>query len=329
MKKNSSAFTIQSLKEESKKPKIEINNSEKAKLKGPPKAGLRTFIKVVIWGFFLFVFVIGVINIIIGNRPKIIENIVIYDISPVESDTAKSFAMSFVNEFLTYDGSQENYRKRVEPYIINNLSNASKVNLTSKYMRVLNSQVWKLTKLDEAHANIIVKADLEIYSESHEESQKKTVYLNVPIQHINGQFIVDDYPTFQAGPDKPDITYSEIEGGETADEKIKEEIKGVLNNFFETYCQSNSLTIGYFLVSGNSYKGLDGTVKFQDISSLKVYLGDTPEEVTAVCEISVEEPETGIQFIQKYLLDMIKKTDENRWYIKTMEVRGNRIKETT
>lgn len=323
MKKNSSA-TLKTIKDEASKPKLEINNSKKAKLSGPPKTGLRTFLKVIIWGSVLIIFTIGIINIVVGNRPRIIENRVVYDISPVEGETAKAFAISFVNEFLTFDGKQDDYRKRIDPYIINTLANSSKVNLTSKKMRVMNSLVWKLTKLDENHANLVVRADLEIYSEN-EESKKKTVYLNVPIQHVNGQFIVDDYPTFQSGPDKPDVAYTEIEGGEMVDEKIKAEIKGVLQNFFETYCQANSLKIGYFLISGNSYKGLDGVVEFQSIDSLKVYLRDVPEKVTAVCQVLVMEPETGIQFNQKYILDMFKKPEENRWYIETMECRGNRI----
>jgi len=325
--KKSSSSTLKSIKEESSKVRLEIDNAKKDKLKGPQRTGMRTFLKLVIWGSLIIILTVGVINIIVGNRPRIIENRVVYDISPVEGETAKAFAISFVNEFLTYDGRQDDYRKRIEPYIINSIANASKVNLTSKHMRVTGSQVWMLTKLDENHANLVVKADLEIYSEN-EEPKRKTVYLNVPIQHVNGQYIVDDYPTFQSGPDKPDVDYTELEGGETVDEKLKQEIKGVLQNFFETYCQANSLKIGYFLTSGNSYKGLDGVVEFKSIDSLKVYMRDVPDKVTAVCEVSVVEPETGIQFNQKYILDMLNKADENRWYIETMECRGNRITQT-
>ncbi len=341
-KSPSNKGTLQQMKAKEKKSHLELDHNQEKASMGPKKVGLLKTVKFLIYAAFVIVFAAGIINFLKNDQPRIIRNEVIYDITPVESDTAKSFAAAFTREYLTFNNDKTDFVKRVSPFITSELNNGIDMDTVNKNTEVKDALVWKVEKLNKDNANITVRADL-VVSDIIDNSQintslknteiiskpstkKKTVFLEVPIEHVNGQFIVNDYPTFVANMDTPEVDYYEYQGENQVSDSTKAEIKTVLESFFSNYCKANKLQLSYFMKDSKEFKGLEGLFEFSDVINCSAY-DQGNNKVTSVCQVEIIDPDTGAKFLQKYTLDMIKDTTENRWYIESIIFRGNKVNE--
>lgn len=341
IKKKSNKVSIQDL-ENVKKTKLSINKSNEKTM----RPATRTFFKGVqtaIYISFIIIFALGIYQIVKSKQPKVIKNIVEYNIAESESETAKAFALAFTKEYLTYKNSdQEDYLERIRPFLINALSNTVRIDYSKGSSKVLDAIVWKVDKLDAKHSNIIIRANIETINEvdviiekdiqgkevRRPRIEEKVVYISIPIGYYEGSYLVDDYPVFVTKPDRPsEASFDTYVGSRTVLEDIKQQIKEVLTNFFITYSTGNAGQIAYYMEDNRKIKGYEGEYIFNNIDTLDVY-ENGKGLYTAVVIIGVKDKELGTLFRQRYLIDLVKKTEGNvdRFYIRDINIRGNKFK---
>lgn len=322
------------------KSKLDIKKNKQAKELKPATVGVLKIARIMIWSVLTIIMLVGVLQIVRGKQPKIIKNTVEYNISPVEGDTAKAFAVSFVKEYLTYDNTrQDDYRSRIEPFLSGSVRSGAKIEVSKGNSVVIDAIAWNVEKLNKEHSNIIVRAEVEqtnkidtikIIDEQGKFTEKpkvskKVIYINVPIGYYSGGFLVEDYPSFVSEPKKPE---DPLPGPYTAAnselDDVKVELKGVLDNFFKTYATGNEGQIAYYMDNNKSVKGYEGKYLFESIQTLEAYKEGNLSVV--VTQVAMKDAELQTVFTQRYVLKM-RKGDGNRWYIVEFSPRGNIYKD--
>lgn len=342
-KKNSnSKLSIQDL-ENAKKSKLNINKN-KQKTVSPIT---RTFFKGVqatIYVSLIIIFVLGIYQIIKSKQPKIIKNIVEYNIAESESETAKAFALAFVKEYLTYSNTeQEDYLRRIRPFLINALSNTARIDYSKGSSRVLDAIVWDVQKLNNNHSNIIIRANIQTINQvdiiiekgiegeeiTKPKIEEKVVYISVPIGYYEDGYLVEDYPVFMPEPQRPtEANFETYTGPKTALDDVEQQIEEVLTNFFITYSSGNEGQIAYYMEDNKKIKGYEGKYLFNSIETLDTYENGNGT-YTTVTVIGMKDEELGTLYRQRYLIELIRKTEGNsdRFYIKDIKMRGNKFVE--
>lgn len=340
-KKVAQSNTLQDLQNSEEKNRLEINRKKKNNTVGPKKAAAQATVRIFIWGFICLVLLVGIMSIVKSKQPKIVKTVVEYNFAPCENDTAKAYAEAFTKEYLTFTRSKkEEYIKRIGDFIPTQLLGLISLDTIQSDSVVRDAIVWKVEKLDNDHSNITVRATvisrkeipastldpMELNSNMKYEENTKVVYVKVPIRYVEGQYIVDDYPVFDVDMEKPEIDLLIYEGEKSVEESVKKKLREVLENFFDTYSKGNKVQISYYMLDNKQVKGLEGKFLFENIRTLEIYESQNINEVVAVCEIIMMDPDVGTRFTQRYLVQLKNNTADKRWYVMSLQARGDIIK---
>lgn len=340
-KNKNKKVTLMDLEQEKNKAKLHVGAKKNEKQLKPSTTKMLKIIKYFVWGTLIFIFMVGALQMIRSKQPRIIKNIVEYNFAPAESETAQAFALAFTKEYLTYENTKpEDFYGRVSPFMVNALRSSAGVQQSKGSCEVLDTVVWKVEKLNNEHSNIVIRAEVKITNKvdviqemlatgeivTHPKIEKKVKYLLVPIGYYDGSYIVEDYPTFMAEPERPtEATIQTFAGNETVLEDQKEEIKEVLDNFFKTYTTGNKGQISYYMENNKKIKGYEGNYSYNGIRNLAVYK-TSKDEVISVIQIGMKDIDLDTLFTQRYIIKLIRKseqTSKDRWYIREFTVRGN------
>lgn len=343
-KEKKKKITLMDLDEKGSKLEVNSSNSKKEKKLGPKAIGGLKFAKYVVYGFIIFTFAIGILQMLKSKQVKQVINVVEYNFAPSESITAQTYGLAFAKEYLTYSTEERNneYQQRVMPYMINSLVGSLKSETSKGSSRVVDALVWKVEKLDDNHSNIIVRAEVEITNKEtiqmrsgidNEENstdvrynkENKIVYLSVPVGYFEGSYIIDDYPAFIPSPDRPaEATMHSYSSGSMVSENEKGELKEVIGNFFRTYSTGNEGQISYYMENNKKMKGYSGEYVFEDIKTIEAYYSESGT-VVAVVQATFKDADLDTTFIQRFAFELIQKSEQNqkRWYIRRFNQRGN------
>lgn len=335
MKKKKKAAKISDLKQGvEKKEKSKLAKQEK-EMK-PVARSILTGFRTVFWIFIVCIIALGVLQIVKSKQPKIIENIHRYEFDESESDQAKTFAESFVRDYLTYGSEiikETDYRKKIQQYLVDAVS-VGRPEFGNGYSEVFDTMVWSVEKIDENRSNIIVKADVVLTNNNELEKtydsltgeqisvpvkSEKVYYVSVPILAQDGRVVINDYPAFLSVADKLDANIEYYDGTSTASDSEKKEITALMEDFYDVYYSGTEGQIKSFFKEDPMLVGLENEFEFSVIKQMQVYKED--EKYKAIILVEIMQSDIGAIFNQRHLVTLEKTKD--RWIIIDMKNRGN------
>lgn len=297
----------------------------------PSTAAALKVIRTVVWTLIVIVFILGIYQVVVSKRPKVVENIYKYEFAESESEKAKTLAESFVREYLTFDGVHDDYRERVKGYLVSGIALSNP--LTGGKSKVTDTKVWSVEKLDDNHSNIVVRAEVVLVNpnklvQKYDANGKvvsmpteitKTIYVSVPIGADSGKVIVDDYPAFVPTPNLANIEMQTYSSEDTLEKEDEEEVKKTLTDFLQVYHEGTAGQIKYFFEEDPKIDGLKGSFTFSRIVSFQGYTNGEGK-ATAIVVVESKEKELETVFNQRYLFTLTRV--EDRWIIDDMKNRG-------
>lgn len=337
--KKDKKLTLLELETKEEKTRLNINKNKEKKI-GPKTASFLNFIRILLWFSIILILAVGALQMIRSKQPKIVQNIVEYNMAVSEGETAKAFAVTFAKEFLTYRSeNSEEYYRRIGPFMLSTIRSGVKTEYSKGSSIVKDVIAWDVEKINKEHSNIIVRAEIETVNEvdvietmnidgtitKEPKKKNKVVYLSVPIGYYNGGFIVEDYPTFVPDPEQPtDISFESFKGSEQVQDNVKQEIKEVLSNFLETYSSGNEGQISYYMENNKKIQGYNGKYIFDEIRTIEVYK-TSENELKTLVQINMKDADINTLFTQRFIFTIVKqeKDKNKRWYIREFTNRGN------
>lgn len=339
-KSSGTKISIKDIENQEAKTKFNINPNKKDKNMGPKTVTKLKYVKIFLWCALIFILLMGVVQMVRSKKPRIIKNTIDYNFTPVETDTAKAFAVTFAKEFLTYKNTEAvDYNQRIAPFLISSIQGGEKIEVSEGSSKAVDAIVWKVEKLNANHSNITVRVNVvtnntanavdttNVYgqAEKNPTAINEVIYLTVPIGYYNGGFLVEDYPTFSADPIKPaDPSLETYTGQNKETDTTANVIKDVLTNFFKIYTTGNVEQISYYMENNKKIAGYQGKYLFNSIDQIDAY-NVTSDTTVAVVQVSMKDATLGTVFTQRFTFTLRKPTTNNqkRWYIIDFTSRGN------
>lgn len=246
----------------------------------------------------------------------------------LEQQQPAAVAASFAKEYLTYSVEEsmeetKDYRERLYKFAADYLkfNSLSNVNANSK---VENIFVFSVKKITDNQYNVLVKADVQ-YSFTDGKRIFDSIYLEIPVNGQDGQYVVEDTPVIIPEPEKADIDYSRFNQGEELYITESNKVKEIMSNFFNTYCTGKPTEIAYYMDDGKPLKGFEGRFAFLYIKEFHVFDLKVDNKYKATAMVALKDTVSSKEFLQNYNIDLVKR--EGRWYIKKINIRGGNINE--
>lgn len=317
-----------------KKTKSQLETKPKSRELGPVTTAMLQTLRIIFWGFLILILITGIFQLMRSKQPRIIEEIVRYELSESESDKAKAFAESFVKAYLTYGNevNDKSYRADLLDYL-NSAVSVGRPEYAAGSSEVISTKVYDLQKHDESSSDIVVQATVKITyhndlkekydSETGERTsvpnvQIKKMYVSVPIKAKGGKVVVNDYPTFIKVSDKLDSDMDTYYGESFSTDSEKQSVKKFLEDFFGVYYSGTPGQIKTFFKEDPKIQGLQDEFRFSAIKSLEVYAEGSM--YTAVVILEIKDTQLGAIFNQRKLLTLEKSGD--RFLIISVKNRG-------
>lgn len=317
-----------------KKEKTPLATKEK-EIK-PGTKGVLSVVRTTFWILVIFVIAIGIFQILRSKQPKLVENIYRYELDASESEMAKTFAESFVRDYLTYGNDiidDNEYKGKMDKYLVSTVS-VGRPEYANGYSEVKATMVWSVEKIDATHSDIIIKADVLMVNKNKVEEkydpvtgtkvtrpvqEEKTYYVSVPIVAENGQAAVNDYPAFVSVVNKMEVAMETYSAAALANDEETNEIQEVLEDFYDVYYSGTEGQIKSFFKLDSNLAGLESEFDFNSIKSIQIYKDNG--KYMAIVVVEIQQSDIGSIFNQRHLIELEKA--EDRWLILTMKNRGN------
>ncbi|MCQ6288668.1 conjugal transfer protein [Bacillus cereus] len=202
------------------------------------------------------------------------------------------FARLFTKEYFTWKRGEEELRKRAERlkgYISKNID--SQVGIETNSLQwdsdFLYATILKVDETKENEANVIFKVKYKLHRQkpdnSGEEVKEVWQQVSVPVQTDGKAFVINGLPQIVKIDEKANVKEKENEREETKDVKAKTEIREFLPTFFKSYTTATQKELAYVL-DNPRIKGLEGAMKFDKVTSSKVY----PSKTKGTYEVQAE-----------------------------------------
>lgn len=301
---------------------LNISNKGNKKQTELKKDTVQKFFRFIFW--FLLIFI--VFKSIVGSLVVKKEEFVMPEIK-LDQQGPASTAASFVKEYLTYERlitseQDKDYRDRVYTFGLENIKFPSLSNVKEN-SKAVNVFVFDIEKINENQYDILIKADVEYYSDSVR--KKNSIYLMVPVAEKDGRYAVEDTPVIVPPPEKADINYVKYSQGEELYITEANKVKEIMENFFNTYCSGKATEIAYYMNDGKPVKGFEGRFTFLYIREFRVFDLKVNDKYKATALIELKDSISEKVFYQNYNIDLVKR--EGRWYIEKLNLRGGNINE--
>jgi formylmethanofuran dehydrogenase subunit E len=258
----------------------------------------RKSVLILLWSCLIFIFVKGIISII---NPLDIDYEILNQKSEEENlninlnKNAISFTENFVKEYMNYSGDIDEYKKRLKPFIVENLEIENSKIFNVSYVNSISS--------DEIEDNLI-SVDCLVCGNSLLEDNKKTseekYYLRSTVKIVNNNFVITDYPIFISSPKSIEVDDESLKGEDLDDENQKEQIQKVIESFLKAYYEGENTEIKYF-VENFKLSEKEKPFKFSDIKDFSV----TKDKDTFYVRTSYHVTDTENNFLQSMEFKLI------------------------
>jgi len=229
----------------------------------------------------------------------------------VDTNKVESFVEAFVNEYFSWQQSQDSIDKRNEQlknYLTEDLQqlNVDMVRTdipTSSTAR--NIQIWSVSQEDDSTFNVLFSVEQQI---TENDSKKNiTSAYNVAV-HIDsaGDMVIVKNPTMDSQPQKSDYQPKQIESDGTVDATTTVEINSFLETFFKLYPTATGKELAYY-VSNNALPAINKDYVFSELVN-PVYTM-TDNQVTAVVTVKYLDQETKVSQYSQFTLRLVKSTN--------------------
>lgn len=244
------------------------NKSKTQKLKS---AWPQRIAKIILWTFIAFLMLRGVGSILRPDAATTIKE----TLTELENDKnnryitekeAEAFAVMFANEYMTFSGDNDDYRRRLE--VFSNMEFSS--NGYTDRIEAVSAEAFKSEWVGKDLINIDVRVKVKYtVKEQIENTEAITVsylekeiydnvYLRIPVEVNNRNYLVNDLPIFVPAPKKGEhINKGDIGKEVTSEEKAA--ITSVIESFLAAYCAGNSVELTYFMA--DTKEKIDGLSK--------------------------------------------------------------------
>ncbi|WP_242227251.1 conjugal transfer protein [Bacillus cereus group sp. BfR-BA-01315] len=223
---------------------------------------------------------------------------------------AIEFARLFTKEYFTWKRGEEGLKKRAER-LKGYLSQTS----DSQAGIETNGLQWDsdflyatILRVDETKANgsnVIFKVKYKLHRQkpdnSGEEVKEVWQQVSVPIQTDGKAFVVNGLPQIVKVNEKANIKEKESEREEIKDVTTKKDMQEFLPTFFKSYTTASQKELAYVL-DNSSIKGLEGAMKFDKVTSSKVYPGKAKGSYEVQAEVVLMDAHSETKMKTVYTL---------------------------
>ncbi|PEF40021.1 conjugal transfer protein [Bacillus wiedmannii] len=202
------------------------------------------------------------------------------------------FARLFTKEYFTWKRGEEELKKRAERlkgYLSKDVDSQAGIetNALQWDSDFLYATILRVNETKEKEANVIFKVKYKLHRQkpdnSGEEVKEVWQQVSVPVQTDGKAFVVNGLPQIVKVDEKANVKEKESEREEIKDVKTKKDMQEFLPTFFKSYTTASQKELAYVL-DNSSIKGLEGAMKFEKVTSLKVY----PGEIKGSYEVQTE-----------------------------------------
>lgn len=276
-----------------------------------PQAIIRTLL----WIIIVFIFLRGVTSIINDNSiDKQRENLENYMRELSDNEEVKNkaigFAENFVQEYFTCTGEKNSdYEYRVNQYLAQGLH----INIPDIEVTALQVNAANITFVGDNRTDVDIVAIIDFAG------SRKTLSIKVPVAMSNGMCVVDNLPQIIPMQEKASALkeYSNLNGSEVSD-NVKSDLETVLSNFYKTYYEGNSSELSYYVTEDFPFEyGLQGSVEFIELESLRAFYDADKNEYNVKTAVSILVG--GMELNQTIYLKIV--SVDGRYYIKTISTR--------
>ena len=228
---------------------------------------------------------------------------------------AIEFARLFTKEYFTWKRGEEDLKKRAERLkgYLSQISDSQagiETNALQWDSDFLSATLLKVDDKKEKEANVIFKVKYKLHrmkpDNSGEEVKEVMQQISIPVQTDGKAFVVNGLPQIVKINEKATVKETEDEREEVKDVKAKTEIREFLPTFFKSYTTATPKELAYVL-DNPGIKGLEGAMRFDKVTSSKVYPGKTKGSYEVQAEVVLIDANSETKMKAAYTL-IVKET---------------------
>ncbi|MGE7924701.1 conjugal transfer protein [Viridibacillus arvi] len=266
--------------------------------------------------FFVFVNVFGDKGSAEVEEPKMIIN-------KATSIEAVQYAIDFSKELYTWKSTNDgidNHTQRIKPYLATSLdSNAGiEIQTDSWNSTWKSSEVKEIKEISEHLSQITLSVKSKLVPGKKSKGKKvieDQQYITFSVAYDGKTYGIYDLPRLANYSNTTTLTSVVYNGLQTADTDTQSEVNQFLPTFFKVYIEDTKDKLDYLLTDSKVTYGLNGTARFVDVSTAKIYQTkeDDKSKVIAFVEVVLENPSTKLQHTENYQLTI--KKEANRFVV--------------
>ncbi|WP_410991017.1 conjugal transfer protein [Bacillus cereus] len=223
---------------------------------------------------------------------------------------AIEFARLFTKEYFTWKRGEEDLKKRAERlngYVSEGVDSQAGIETNGLQWDsdFLSATLLKVDDKKEKEANVIFKVKYKLHrmkpDNSGEEVKDVMQQISIPVQTDGKAFVVNGLPQVVKINEKATVKETEDEREEVKDVKAKTEIREFLPTFFKSYTTASQKELVYVL-DNPSIKGLEGAMRFDKVTSSKVYPGKTKGSYEVKAEVTLIDAHSETKMKAAYTL---------------------------
>ncbi|TMN20943.1 conjugal transfer protein [Lentibacillus cibarius] len=333
-KKKENKENIKALKRFMQKMKVFFSTKPKKEKPARPKSYLMRKLGVItFWLLFSFMFLVVFVNItsninsgaeVKQSQPKPMTN-------PATKPEAIQFAKDFTKNYFTWKRDSWKVReKRLSNFLAKGLdSQAGLVKDSLKWdASVQHVSLQNVEKITENKAHIIFETmtkmsrEVQVKNENKKDKEKAKTktetkevanFFAVPITYNGTSYGVYDLPFITNVDSATTVTEEannyrkDLEAAKASKEVTN--IKNFLDTFFTSYAKDSEDRLSYILTDEKHQNGLQGALNFVEVGSADVFHGEKQSKFIVIADVTMEDPETSIQFDTVYRLVVTKEQD--------------------
>jgi hypothetical protein len=343
--------SIKTKKERPAKPvkaKIEkpaVQRPEKDNLYKTRKKGGMIFLRILLWGFIVFIFYRGVIVSLrpdtAGEALRVISDFRAEFSGYKELDSELlAFAEVFAAEYLTFKaGEESNYKERLMHYTTRAVSDALTTRFISgtesepSYVRAYRKEPYSPTQYDiYVVAEVLYSRREAISTDEGTEYvtaiETERVILKVPVAFSENRYIVEDFPAFVVDDVKMHDYIPVSFSGRELDRDKQSEVLEFLTDFFGAYYGERQSVIDNYLAPDadkSRFRGLNGLLDFTRLeSSSKVYYPSDMDRSRLIAPVTLTaRDKTGNTVTQNFTVTLIER--DGRYFVRRLDTRIRNI----
>ncbi|MGZ9785461.1 conjugal transfer protein [Bacillus pseudomycoides] len=206
---------------------------------------------------------------------------------------AIEFARLFTKEYFTWKRGEEDLKKRAERlkgYVSKGVDSQAGIETNGLQWDsdFLYATILRVDETKENGSNVIFKVKYKLHRQkpdnSGEEVKEVWQQVSVPIKTDGKAFVVNGLPQIVKVDEKANIKEKESEREEIKDLTTKKDMQEFLPTFFKSYTTASQKELAYVL-DNSRIKGLEGAMKFDKVTSSKVYPGKTKGSYEVQAEV--------------------------------------------